>query len=431
MSYTFRVIFDGVLAYVPDKPFFEKCEDGHSSACGKYECCTTEDYNRKVCYNCDQSETVEREVCWKRKDDQAINGKSGSGPARSLAVLVPDLRRPSVPKFSGGHHDSASSEHKRPRNFPRFRAPHFPLLQFRINDLQSCTTRRVDLVSRDISRQDEYGNLFLRREQIRFKMKAENAESFTYAGWAPCPPPVYSKLPRYMKEILQIPSVSNVMQDCPFNLPDWWGRTPDLSDPDQLESLWWLPDLARIVKQGEKIPRVAKEFLPSYRGPFPDGLIARVESSGGRLRTYDFNRDVDGIPVKWSFAPPNAFNSKNATWNRALANSLALEFFDVQDEVRIELKRLANEVIVEELVLAPGPGASRPVLEIVITNREPDLLFQEEGFNRSALPDIDFQPFYEMSDRRLDIEKLPVPFPHPDSFFGVVEKPCAGSGMPG
>jgi hypothetical protein len=93
---------------------------------------------------------------------------------------------------------------------------------------------------------------------------------------------------------------------------------------------------------------------------------------------------------------------------------------------------LANEVVIEELVLAPGPGASRSELEIEITNREPDLLFQTESFNRSALPDMDFQPFYELlSQTRKGIDTLPIPYPHKESFFGVVEKPCAGTGMAG
>jgi hypothetical protein len=260
--------------------------------------------------------------------------------------------------------------------------------------------------------------LFLRREQIRFNMEAENAKTFSFAGWAPCPPPQYDDLKACCHEL--------------GKLPDWWGRTPDLGDREQLESLWWLPDLERIILEDvyKDAARARPDVLPSYRGPFPEGLIARVECSGGRLRTYDFNRNVDGIPVTWDFAPPHDLT--NITWKRALANSLALEFFDVRDEVRIELKRLANEVVVEELVLAPAPGAARPVLEIEITNREPDLLFQEESFNRSSLPDMDFQPFYEfLSSTRHEVAMLPIPYPSKESFFGVVEKPCAGTGMKG
>jgi hypothetical protein len=138
---------------------------------------------------------------------------------------------------------------------------------------------------------------------------------------------------------------------------------------------------------------------------------------------------VEGNPLRWRFAGP-ADALGEGTWNRALANSVALEFFDVKEEVRIELKRLANEVVVEELFLAPAPGASRPVVEINISNREPDLLFQEEGFGRLTFPDVDFQPFYEsLSPFTGDLSVLPIPHPARTSFFGIREKPCAGTVM--
>jgi hypothetical protein len=423
VSYTFRVIFDGVLAYVPDKPLFEKCSGKNENekelpyqTCANGECSAVDDQWREVRHVCEPCEG-----CWKRRDDTINPDEPMSGPVRSLAVLMPDLRLPGTTKVP----DSSRNKGKRLLNFPRFRDPHFPLLKFKLGDLRRGTTRRVDLVGRDISQQDECGFLFLRREQIRFTMKAENANSFDFAGWAPCPPPYYDMLPDYLD---YLKGKGKKLID----LPDTWGIIPDLRDREQLESLWWLPDLARIVKndpEGLAI-KAREDCLPSYRGPFPDGLIARIECTGGRLRTYDFNRNVDGAPVKWSFAPPR--DLRDTSWNRALANSLALEFFDVQDEVRIELRRLANEVVIEELVLAPGPGASRSELEIEITNREPDLLFQTESFNRSALPDMDFQPFYELlSQTDIDIDLLPIPYPHKESFFGVVEKPCAGTGMAG
>jgi hypothetical protein len=351
VAYTFRVIFDGVCAYVPDQRFFEKDK--------------------------------ETEMFHPRTKECNLN------PPRSLAVLLPDLRRPGRPKVPD--HPGL--------NFPVFRDPHFPLLEFDLGDLRVGTTRRVDLVCRDISCRDEKGLLFLRREQIRFRMKAENSELFSFADTIP---------------------------------DDQCQATPDPGSPDQLESLWWLTDLGRIVEYNESATLVKPEFLPSYRGPFPDGLIARVECIGGRLRTYDFNRDLDGKPLPWRFAAPDADPEDDGYWNRALSNSVALEFFDVRDEVHIELKRLANEVIVEELVLAPAPGASRPILEVHISNREPDLLFQEEGFSRSALPDMDFQPFYELSQAcEDDIPGLPIPNPDKSTFFGIREKPCAGTLMDG
>jgi hypothetical protein len=356
VSYTFRVVFDGVCAYVPNERFF--------------------DYDPK------KRKFISRIKASVEDKKQRIKS------SRSLAVLLPDLRRPGKP-----HLPSV------PLRFPAFRDPHFPLLQFNLKDLREGTTRRVDLVSRDISSDNEEGNLFLRREQIRFNLDAENASTFSYADYIP---------------------------DDPCQVK------PDLSCPDQVESVWWLTDLQRVLvcPQDADAAVVNPKFLPSYRGPFPDGLIARVECTGGRLRTFDFNRDLDGEPLPWRFAAPADDPTIAGSWNRALSNSVALEFFDVRDEVRIELRRLANEVIVEELVLAPGPGASRPVVEIHISNLEPDRLFQEEGFSRSALPDFDFQPFYELSQISEDkIPHLPIPNPGRETFFGLREKPCAGGVM--
>jgi len=278
------VVFDGVCAYVPNKRFFD--------------------------YYPDKEKFLSRIEASREDAEHKIQ------PPRSLAVLLPDLRRPGKPHVPNV-----------PLQFPPTRDPHFPLLQFNLKDLREGTTRRVDLVCRDISSDNEEGNLFLRREQIRFKLDAENASTFSFAD----------KIP---------------------DDPDQ--RRPDPGCPDELESLWWLTDIRRIVDDDNKDAAVVDpKFLPSYRGPFPDGLIARVECTGGRLRTFDFNRDLDGEPLPWRFSPPGADAQCTGSWNRSLSNSVALEFFDVRDEVRIELKRLANEVIIEELVLAPAPGASR------------------------------------------------------------------------
>lgn len=357
MSYTFRVVFDGICAYVPNQLFFK-------------------DLGKK------QPNTVPKTT----NPSPHYGEKWTACDVDSLAVLLPDLRnpgRPIVPTY--------------PRlNFPSFRAPHFPLLKFQLGDLRESTTRRVDLVCRDISQRDEVGLLFLRREQIRFNMQAENAGKFSFANWKP----------------------GNYRQPL-----------PKLDQPEQMESLWWLPDLQRILPENSDADIVRSDVLPSYRGPFPEGLIARVECTGGRLRTYNFNRDVNDVPLRWRFAAP-ADAWSEGSWNRALANSVALEFFDVRNEVRIQLKRLANEVVTEELVLAPAPGASRPLLQIEITNREPDLLFQEEGFGRLTLPDMDFQPFYEFLSRPpVDVAQLPIPHPGRLSFFGIRENPCAGTVM--
>ena len=391
MSYTFRVIFDGVCAYVPNRPFFVDPNAPPPSLAGSRF--STDPTPPAPAVRAPAPRRLSTNPPPMPAAANLSRPRYSTGPVRpwescqvdSLAVLLPDLRRPARPSLP------AHSQ----LNFPNFREPHFPLLTFNLGDLREGTTRRVDLVCRDISRQDEEGLLFLRREQIRFSLDAENAGQFSFSGWTPLNP------------------------DEP---------APELDQREQIESLWWLPDLARITDD-PTAAKVRPEVLPSYRGPFPEGLIARVECTGGRLRTYDFNRNVDNNPIHWRFAEPaDAWGP--GTWNRALANSVALEFFDVRGDVKIQLRRLANEVVDEELVLAPAPGASRPVLEIHISNREPDLLFQEEGFGRLTLPDVDFQPFYErLSAFRGDVSSLPIPHPARASFFGIREKPCAGTVM--
>jgi hypothetical protein len=391
MSYTFRVIFDGVCAYVPNRPFFVNPNAPPPPPATPRT--STDPLYSVPADPASPRRRLSTDPPPVPSGPNPLNSPYSTNPVRpwepcqvdSLAVLLPDLRRPARPSLP------AHSQ----LNFPNFREPHFPLLTFHLGDLREGTTRRVDLVCRDISRRDEEGLLFLRREQIRFTIDAENAGQFSFAGWTPLD----------------------------ANEP-----APDLDQREQMESLWWLPDLSRITDD-PSAAQVRQNVLPSYRGPFPDGLIARVECTGGRLRTYDFNRRVDDIPLHWRFAPPaDAWGT--GTWNRALANSVALEFFDVRGDVHIQLRRLANEVVDQELVLAPAPGASRPVVEINISNREPDLLFQEEGFGRLTLPDVDFQPFYEsLSAYKGDVSSLPIPHPARASFFGIREKPCAGTVM--
>lgn len=362
MSYTFRVVFDGVCGYVPEKPFFKRKE---------------------------MNQLADGEI-WSAQEKIAW-----------LDVLLPDLRRPGETFRPNGNPNN-------PVYLPRLREPHFPLLRFKLADLREGTTRRVDLVHRDISERDERGLLFLRREQVRFDVHSQNEDSFAFADWIP---PNKSK-----------PSEQYVEED---HSSEETYSTPRLGDQDEFESLWWLPDLDQITPERLK---VRDDLLRSYRGPFPEGLVSRIECNGGRLRTFAFNIDVGGKPIEWRFASPSDSIS-DGCWNRAIGNSLALEFFDVRGEVSIELKRLANEVVTKKLVLAPAPGASCPVLEIEISNREPDLLFQEEGFSRAALPDMDFQAFYEKLVPDFEFREYPVPHPSRQSFFGVIEKPCAGTSL--
>lgn len=330
MSYTFRVIFEGVCAFVPRKPFFEDAES--------------------------------------------------TAELPPLTVLLPDLRGALPVSEAGGLY--------------RLRPSHFPLLKFDPKNLAARTTRKVDLVCRDFVEPREQALMFLKREQIRFKIKARNARHFTYANCRPC----------------------NEHRPDPFNKAE-------------MESLWWLP---RIAELDRRRARVRPDLLPNRYQAFPDDLIARLEIQGGHLKTFDFNRDLKGDPQVWRFALPNDDYS-DGHWNRPIGNRLALEFYDVEGPVRLKMRRLANEVYEETLELAHPPGGARPVLEIEICNREPEVLFtREEEQAQAILPDADFEEFYFKCSADLGPAKSPSgPVPHHRGpvFFGPIKDPCSPSEM--
>lgn len=375
MSYTFRVIFDGVCAWVPDHPFFPDEKSGTSQV------------------------------------------HPGTLCANEVDVLLPDLSRAEL--------NTQPAEGLRV-----FRSPHFALLKFDLPDLHRKTTRRVDLVTRDISTQNEEGLLFLKREQIRFRLKAENATTFRFADWRPTDASGAEEPAK--------PKSSDSQQVCcccrkDASASDGPRRGIEVPCPkhqDQLDSLWWMPRLQDIAPDYQ---RVRSEHLSTHFGPLPEELQARVEIRGGFLKTYDFNRDVDGEPLPWRFLPANADTSEAGKWNRAIGNRQALEFFDVQGPVTIELKRIANDVHVTELVLDLPPGAHRPVLEVKVTNSEPESLFNVQDRLTAQLPDPDFEEFYYMhSDADEAVWKKggrPVPNPSGFGFLGIEDKPCSSVEM--
>lgn len=356
MSYTFRVIFDGVCAHVPDHPFFSRCDE-------------------------------------EPKGDKGVKWRPNT--VNEVDVLLPDLTR--------AEYNSQPVEGLRV-----FRSPHLALLQFSLPDLHRKTTRRIDLVTRDIGTRDESGLLYLKREQIRFRLQAENATSFRFADWSPAD--------------LDDDDRSRWW----FDKPDHAIHVPRPTAPKQLESLWWLPRLQEIAP---KYAQVRPDVLSTHAGPFPEELQARVEIKGGFLKTFDFNRNVNGDPQPWRFLPAKE-PSGTGKWNRAIGNRQALEFYDVRGPVTIELKRIANDVHTTELVLNLPPGAYRPVLEVVISNREPESLFGVQDRLTAQLPDPDFEEFYYMLSAETDMQYArPVPNPLGFGLLGIRDKPCSPTAM--
>lgn len=334
MSFTLRVVFDGVCAFVPaPEPFF-------SYTSGKWE----------------------------------------AKPVKSIAVLLPNLQSAALAsyKFQG-------------RSF--FREPHFPLLTFPIESLQGGTTRRVDLVAREPGRRDEVGVCLLNREQIRFKCDTQYRKDLSFEGWVP----------------------STVTQEKPTE-----------GKPEEVRSLWWLPRVDELTVGKHGRPR--KDLSPDHLAGFPDDLAARVETAGGQLSVANFNRGRTGLPIPWRFAPPDDAASAGV-WQRAIGNSLALEFFDIGEKVVLEMRRLGNEVHDAELVLAPPIGARNPVVEVRISNMELERLLGRTDVGRGSFLDPDFQAFYQaISIGPVDLGKQPIPNPAGKYLFlGIRDKPCSPS----
>ena len=349
MSYTFRVIFDGVCGFVPNRPFFSPNGTGVWGANG---------------------DTVE-----------------------NVDVLLPDLSR-------------AEYNTQGAQGLRVFRSPHFALLKFQLPDLHRKTSRRVDLVCRDIGSRDEEGLLFLKREQIRFNLD----DPFTYSDWSP-----NDKQQQDLREAVidsRLPAV----------------HVPTGSCREQEDSLWWLPRLQEIEPYYDRVNPNLLRDQDGHCWAFPEELQARVEISGGHLRTFDFNRNVNGEPQPWRFLPA-AETAGSGVWNRAIGNRLALEFKKVCGPVEIELKRIANDVQETKLVLKPRSGD----LEVVITNSEPEALFGVRDRLTAQLPDPDFEEvYYMLTDPGLDFNELrPVPNPSGFGFIGILDKPCSPAEISG
>ncbi len=124
MSYTFRVIFEGICAYVPDRPFFV----------------------------------------------QEANGKWKAGSPTSVQVLIPDL----------------TGRIPRPGTQPLAIAPHFLTLRARVRDLQPETDRHYRLTYRQPGSLDEMALFRVDGEEMKIELdRSSNGDAFSFANWVP------------------------------------------------------------------------------------------------------------------------------------------------------------------------------------------------------------------------------------------------------
>jgi hypothetical protein len=133
MGWTFRMVFEGVCAFVTDKPLF--LQDGNS--------------------------------LW---HENPIRPKE-------LTVLIPDLQKPALARGSTLEN-------------PLFRAAHFPLLMFERADLDARSSRFVDLTLQDPASTVQKGVCVLQGEAIRLgRLPKCKLEMLTQVAPQPTPTP--------------------------------------------------------------------------------------------------------------------------------------------------------------------------------------------------------------------------------------------------
>lgn len=180
-SITLRVVFEGVCAFVPDRPFFVK-------------------------------------------DD---NGESSAGDPSNLVVLLPDMRSASIADWEAG------SKVWPVKTAPFFRAPHAPVLSLRTCDLRDSSRLVVDGLVQDPATGTLRTLHVLDYEILTLQPGAE-WEPLTFE--AAIPEPESSQFPGPCAELRRSlwwqPRMSEISP------PHQWGRSDlQTAGPDALEGL--------------------------------------------------------------------------------------------------------------------------------------------------------------------------------------------------
>lgn len=326
MAFTVRVVFEGVLGFVPNEPFF------HSAPRG-----------------------------------------AQPGKPSTLSVLVPDLRAPALAGWEDGI--------TRDKPDPRYRSAHVPVLL-----VDPLAVRGAHGLSPS--------SLFVDPASGRLRA------AYLLAG-------VVMTLP----ELGPLTFESAVSRQ----------PLPPSADSPKRRSLWWLPRMADIAPDSQ----LAKKELLEANGDqlLLQGVAARIDTRGGHLSVAGFN---SGGGQSWLYASvrrnpeTGALESGNEDrWARAVANRIALEG---QSE---NAAKLSFDLIGGEAELVLEPTGSNDVVEVIVANIEPEVLFLGESspFGENPLPDPDFEPFYDLSTAPPTASRL---FPvRAENARGQNEKPCA------
>lgn len=173
MGYTFRIIFEGICAYLPDTPFFvpgpEPAPNPIKSAHGA--------------------------IGWPFLQ---------AGNSSALQVLLPDLRSPTA-------------------NSVLPIAPHFATLRVNLSDLASGTDRDHQIVVRQPGNREEFALYCLDTDDISLKVESSADDPFTFGGWVPKP---YQKRPdlsyrSQVESVFWLPRISEIAEGIGSLLPEF------------------------------------------------------------------------------------------------------------------------------------------------------------------------------------------------------------------
>ena len=321
MSYTFRLIFEGVCAFVPDAPFFI--------------------------------------------------GDKPQQPSK-MSVLIPDLRR-AAERTTG------------------MRDAHFPAIIFNLENLDRLNSDRfVDLIFREDNSQKECGLCVLRKEVIKVDSTAGRPEKFQFASTVPNPP---SNFPRTVAEAM---------------------------------SVYWLPPIVELHQNGTEL--AASDLDPDRFTLFPPQLIGAVQVCRGFFRCVNFNREESGDPIIWRFAGLN--DPGQGKWNRVIGNRWAVEIYDLNDPITLTLEGRAIDPQTTQLTFSPK--LNEALVEVEISNLEPDQIFADSGLDIVGSPDPDFEEFYhQISSQNAPSNPLVPNLGRGQIGLGTVRKPCAQAAFNG
>jgi hypothetical protein len=319
MAFTFRILFSGISAFVPDKPF------------------------------------------------------AGTTPPHEMTVLFPNALKPSLPaQFLC---DPAELER-------RIVAPHYPVLQFNLDNLQTSG--------------DQFGFFAHEKNSAR------------------------SGIASLLKQDIIVSPDGRPLEEGSLRLIDGEVSDPENVTEKEEQYLRWLKKMSEVLKAPAT---VNKRFLGPLSANEND-IVTRIRFSNGRLSTAVLS------PGRFEFVPINGTASLGTP--QRLATHIALEF-EAERYVKLVFRNFGPRNGTTKLVF--GPADEDPYREVVIRleNLEPEEILGVPRPTNEAdtlIIDPDFAIYYRLVEGLSNGHPVLVPRSVAPPAIGLVGGPIGGSGKP-